>query len=117
MTNLCTRFIVNAAERLAQDQRIPAEARQAFRDTAASVLHQQLLALLPDRMADSGCLRFYPARSLSVHREERDQRIQALLVSGMSAEQAAADTGCSRAHAYRIRARVLRKARSSQIAP
>lgn len=108
MANLCTRFINAAAARLAQDPRIPVEARQAFRDAAQHVLRQQMLALLPERGADTGCLRFYPPSLQADERQQRDQRIRALLAAGVTPEQVAAEVGCSRAHAYRTRAAMRR---------
>lgn len=108
MANLCIRFINAAAARLAQDPRIPVEARQAFRDAAQHVLRQQLLDLLPERGADSGCLRFYPPSLHADERKQRDLRIRALLAGGMTPDEVAAQVGCSRAHAYRARAAMRR---------
>lgn len=108
MTNLCSRFIANVSERLAQDPRIPLELRDAYRETAATVLHQQFLAMLPDRAADSGCLRFYPPQELEHQRQMREQRVKDLLASGMAPAQVATATGCSRTHAYRVQSRMRR---------
>ena len=102
-SNLCTRFIHAAAERLAAHPAIPAESRTAYRDPVASVLHQQLLALMTQRMADTGPLRLYPPAQLPAHRAAREQRIRAMLASGSAPELVALEVGCSRAHVYRVR--------------
>jgi DNA invertase Pin-like site-specific DNA recombinase len=108
--NLCTRFINAAAARLAAHPAIPAESRSAYRETVASVLHQQLLALMPQRMADTGPLRLYPPAQLPAHRAAREQRIRAMLASGSAPELVALEVGCSRAHVYRVRKAMSRAA-------
>lgn len=118
MTNLCSRFIASVSERIAQDPSIRPECRDAYRETVASVLHQQFLALLPERAADSGCLRFYPPQKLEHQRRMRDDRVRALLASGMAPELVAIEVGCSRAHAYRVQTSMRRAAAAqSQTSP
>lgn len=71
------RIISSAADRLSQDPRIPADARDAFRATAISVFEQQVRELI-------GCdtVRLTGWRVTPSERQARRQRIEVAIKSG-----------------------------------
>lgn len=79
------RIISSAAERLAQDPRIPADAREAFRATAVSVFEQQVRDLIG---CDSVLLTGW--RVTPSDRQARRQRIEMAIRSGEPAAAIAA---------------------------
>ena len=82
--SMLTTIIAAAAERLAQDPRIPATSREAFRETAISVMHQQWSDLFGGER-----VRVWTARTWSGERAARRVRILAAISTGEPAKSIA----------------------------
>lgn len=92
------------AERAAAHPQIDAAVIGAIRGVLPSVL-EQLIREEADRTGVD-VLRLYPRRAPDTARADRDNRVRALLAGSMPPELVAVTVGCSRAHVYRVRARM-----------
>lgn len=79
--SMLTVIITAAADRLAQDSRIPVENREAFRASAISVMHQQWSDLFGGER-----VRMWTARTWSGERKDRQRRILAAIAAGEAAK-------------------------------
>lgn len=93
------------AERAAAHPRM----EQAVVGAVVSAVRATLPAVIEALLAEEagrgfGVVRLYRRKVPAEDRARRDERVRALLGTGMAAEQVAAQVGCSRSHVYRIRA-------------
>lgn len=99
-----TNMLRQLAERAAAHPRIERAVLGAIRLELPSVI-EQLLHELAD--SDGGTLRVYMAKRPADQRVQRDEKAIALMQSGTSPEIAAKLAGCSRSHAFSLRARMI----------
>lgn len=77
--SMLTRIIAASAERLAQDPRIPLEAREAFRQAAVTTMHGLWSSAFG---GETAWVRLYVPRRDAPQREARRRRILAALAAG-----------------------------------
>lgn len=97
-----TNMLHRLAERAASHPRIESAVLGAIRIELPSVI-EQLLREMAD--ADGGTLRVYMAKRPPDQRAQRDERVLALMEAGTDPKVAAKLCGCSRSHAFSVRAR------------
>jgi len=85
-SSLLQAVIDAAADRLAADPRVPLPARQAYRDTAVSVLRQQFSVLVGERVYVGNGLHRLVLQEGAEDKAARRSRIVAALAAGESVD-------------------------------
>lgn len=103
------------AQRAAEHPQMEQAIMGAIRQVLPSVL-EQVIAQEIDRTGD-GVMRLYPRRVPDAERRLRDERLVALMRSGIPPDLAAQRVGCSRSHAYSVRRAMDRQPQASNAQP
>lgn len=99
--SLFSTLVGTLAERVAMHPSIPAENRDALRETARSVIAGEL-----QRMFGGDQLRMYVPRVSAEQRQERDERIGDALEDGAPPDEVAKRERLSDRHVRRLRGRI-----------
>lgn len=88
------------AEHVATHPRIEQAVMGAIRPVLTDLIEQWLVERAETQ---GGTLRMYQRKLTQARRQERDDRLRALISAGVRPEDAARQVGCSRRHAYHVR--------------